>query len=349
MSNAVFAGNDGTLLNITLNVSSELAEGNYKIQLQNIELSDKSSIAHNTMEVASTVTVKIIVPGDTDGNGKVTVNDAVMTINHILGVENENFVAAAADLDGNGTITVNDVVIMINNYILGGNQQNSLDLSFMNYVTEDADYLYADDIEMTAGEEKEIEVFMNTSRTDIQGLQCDIYLPEGMEFVPEIDGEEIYYADKGDRAAKSHSVASSLQADGSVRVVETSTSGSKFKENEEAVFTFRIKAKDDITPGKKEIKLANMELSYGGEPINPEDRTILLTISGTTSVKGIGSDTLGNIIVNDAIEGETISVYSVNGILLNKVTANGTQTAIGIAEHGTYIVKVGKLTTKLSL
>ena len=78
--------------------------------------------------------------------------------------------------------------------------------------------------------------------------------------------------------------------------METSTSGSKFKENEEAVFTFRIKAKDNITPGTKEIKLANMELSYGGEPINPEDRTILLTISGATSAKGVGSDVLSDII-----------------------------------------------------
>ena len=57
----------------------------------------------------------------------------------------------------------------------------------------------------------------------------------------------------------------------------------------------------------------------------------------------------GDIIVSDAIEGETISVFSTNGILLNKVRANGTQTTIKVNEQGTYIVKVGNLTTKLRL
>ena len=294
LKGSAFTGNEGTILNVTLNVAATMTDGDYDIEIKNIELS--SGTAYNPADVKATLTVKTFTPGDTDGNGKVTVNDAVLAINHILGVENESFIAPAADLDGNGVITVNDVVIMINDYILGGNQQSSLDLSFMNNVTEDADYLYIEEQEdMSIGEEREIEVFMNTSRTDIQGLQCDIYLPDGMEFVPEEDGDDKYYADKGGRAAKSHSVATSLQADGSVRVVETSTSGSKFKNNDLAVFYFTVRATNDAKYGGK-IKIANMELSYGGStPINPDDKETAVAVkAGTVTLNQEGYATFSH-------------------------------------------------------
>ena len=291
MTNAIFSGNEGTVLNITLNVSPEMATGVYDIKMKYIELSDNTGTAYNNTEANATITIKNFVAGDTDGNGKISVNDAVMIINNILGEPNDGFVEMAADLDDNGIITVNDVVILINDYILGGSSLNSLNLNFTDEATEDDDYLYIENIEMSAGEEREVEVYMNTSRTDIQGLQCDIYLPEGVEFVYDEEDGEKHYAEPGGRAARSHNAASMLQADGALRVVETSTAGSRFKENDQAVFTFRIKANDDMTSGSKVIKLANVELSYGGAPINPEDRTSTLTILDATSISGVPCNT----------------------------------------------------------
>jgi len=288
MAGAAFKGNEGTIVNVTLSVASDMTVGNYEIKIKNIELSDGTP--YNPADIKATLTVKAYTPGDVDGTGTVSVNDAVCIINYILGSPIKGFIEAAADLDGNGVITVNDVVILINDYILGGNSQNSLDLAFLEDVTADDDYLFINDITMKAGETTEVEVYMNTSRTDIQGLQCDIYLPEGMEFVPEEDGDEKYYADKGGRAAKSHSVAAQLMADGSVRVVETSTSGAKFKDNDQAVFYFTVKAKEDMVAGNYEIKLANMELSYGGTPINPSDRTAKVVITDPSAINGINAE-----------------------------------------------------------
>ena len=291
MSGATFKGNEGTIVNVTLDVAPSMTDGDYDIEVKNIELSDGTP--YNPADIKATLTVKTYTPGDVDGTGTVSVNDAVCVINYILGSPAEDFIEPAADLDGNGVITVNDVVILINDYILGGNSQNSLDLAFLQDVTDDDDYLYIEEdnlSNMTVGEEREIEVFMNTSRTDIQGLQCDIYLPDGMEFVPEEDGDEKYYADKGGRAAKSHSVAAQLMADGSVRVVETSTSGAKFKDNDQAVFYFTVKAKEDMVAGNYEIKLANMELSYGGTPINPSDRTAKVVITDPLAINGVNAE-----------------------------------------------------------
>ena len=288
MSGATFKGNEGTIVNVTLDVAPSMADGDYDIEVKNIELSDGTP--YNPADIKATLTVKAYTPGDVDGTGTVSVNDAVCIINYILGSPIEGFIEAAADLDGNGVITVNDVVILINDYILGDNSQNSLDLAFLEDVTANDDYLFINDITMKAGETTEVEVFMNTNRNDIQGLQCDIYLPEGMEFVPEEDGDEKYYADKGGRAAKSHSVAAQLREDGSVRVVETSTSGAKFKDNDQAVFYFTVKAKENMVAGNYEIKLANMELSYGGTPINPSDRTAKVVITDPSAINGVNAE-----------------------------------------------------------
>ena len=317
MSGATFKGNEGTIVNVTLNVAPSMTDGDYDIEVKNIELSDGTP--YNPADIKATLTVKTYTPGDVDGTGTVSVNDAVCVINYILGSPAEDFIEPAADLDGNGVITVNDVVILINDYILGGNSQNSLDLAFLEDVTADDDYLYIEEdnlSNMTAGEEREIEVFMNTSRTDIQGLQCDIYLPDGMEFVPEEDGDEKYYADKGGRAAKSHSVASQLMADGSVRVVETSTSGAKFKANELAVFYFTVRATANTAYGQG-IRLCNMELSYGGAPINPEDRTFDVKVkAGTVSLNSEGYATFSH--ASDVeVEGAEVYTATRNGNIIS--------------------------------
>ena len=60
-------------------------------------------------------------------------------------------------------------------------------------------------------------------------------------------------------------------------------------------------------------------------------------------------DSNGDIIVSGASEGSIISVYSIDGKLLNKTTANSFQNTIRMNASGTYIVKVGTLTTKLTL
>ena len=63
----------------------------------------------------------------------------------------------------------------------------------------------------------------------------------------------------------------------------------------------------------------------------------------------VTTDDSGNIIINEAPYGETISVYSTNGILLRQVPADGGRTSINMNAHGIYIVKVGNMTAKLSL
>jgi hypothetical protein len=52
--------------------------------------------------------------GDVDGDGRITINDAVLTINATFGSDPSGFISEAADMDGDGRITINDAVLIIN-------------------------------------------------------------------------------------------------------------------------------------------------------------------------------------------------------------------------------------------
>lgn len=57
---------------------------------------------------------KSFIQGDVNNDGKIAVNDIVLTINAILGQTPEGFNASAADMNSDGKIQVNDVVMMVN-------------------------------------------------------------------------------------------------------------------------------------------------------------------------------------------------------------------------------------------
>ena len=54
------------------------------------------------------------VLGDANGDGKVTITDAVAVVNYILNTTQGTFNVAAADVDGNGSITITDAVGIVN-------------------------------------------------------------------------------------------------------------------------------------------------------------------------------------------------------------------------------------------
>ena len=120
LSKAIFSGTQGAVVNLTLDVDKGMTVGNYAISLTNIELTTSTTLAINPSDVTATLTVSNIKVGDADGNGKISITDAVAIVSHILGEDIDGFVAAAADVDGNGRITITDAVAVVD-MILNGN------------------------------------------------------------------------------------------------------------------------------------------------------------------------------------------------------------------------------------
>ena len=67
-----------------------------------------------TVNADARVVATFFKSGDANGDGYVTLADAVAVVNYILGNPSENFNASNADVDGNGSITITDAVSIVN-------------------------------------------------------------------------------------------------------------------------------------------------------------------------------------------------------------------------------------------
>jgi hypothetical protein len=106
-----FEGNDGEVARITLNISEELATGDYPVYLKNVVVSTPELAQYETASLKSTLTVRDFIPGDVNGDGQVNVVDFLSTANYILGNTPEVFIVKAAnvveDLNDDGTPKIN--------------------------------------------------------------------------------------------------------------------------------------------------------------------------------------------------------------------------------------------------
>lgn len=113
-SSSALTGSEGAIAYITLNVGEEMTTGEYSIGIKDVELTttDGASLHHKDMTSKLTLTEAIV--GDTNGDGRVTVSDAVGVVNHVLHRTPSVFITKAADVNGDGKITVSDAVSIVN-------------------------------------------------------------------------------------------------------------------------------------------------------------------------------------------------------------------------------------------
>ena len=113
-TSSALTGSEGAIAYVTLNVAESMATGVYTIGMKEVELTktDGTSLHHKDLSSKLTLTEAII--GDTNGDGKVTVTDAVGIVNHVLHRTPSVFITKAADVNGDGSITVSDAVKVVN-------------------------------------------------------------------------------------------------------------------------------------------------------------------------------------------------------------------------------------------
>lgn len=113
MSDENFSGNSGAVANLTLNVDDDEVPGLYRVQIRNIELTTENGDAVHPLDVNATLAIKDFTMGDTNGDGDISITDAVVTVSHILGNTTADFVSNAADVNEDGDITITDAVAII--------------------------------------------------------------------------------------------------------------------------------------------------------------------------------------------------------------------------------------------
>ena len=180
---------------------------------------------------------------------------------------------------------------------LGANAETTLDVNPVKQLAATAEgsatlTLSADDI--VAGQEFTLNVDLNNPDDAICGVQADIYLPEGLEFVlDEYDEPTV----EGGRSSKI-TTECALQGNGALRILCYSAKNYTYTGTEGAVATIAVKAADTFTTGDIAMKKIVLS-SYNNKKvaqIKPADFT--LPVGGADAINGINAETANAAMFN---------------------------------------------------
>ena len=116
MDNNAFSGSDGTVMTIRLNTDESIGNGSYQVKVTNTELTsvdDYGIFTIDSKDTSSTLTIQDPLPGDVNGDMKISVTDVSSIIGYILNDAPAIFLEKAADVNGDKKISVTDAVLVI--------------------------------------------------------------------------------------------------------------------------------------------------------------------------------------------------------------------------------------------
>lgn len=117
--------------------------------------------------------------------------------------------------------------------------------------------LYTDDFELSAGETKEIVLYLDNN-TEYTSFQVDIYLPKGISITQDVDG---YYNIFGSTRIRRHTVESQFHSEGNfTRIIGYTTNNAKISGTSGELLYIEIQA-DENFAGNHYLRLSNVRFA----------------------------------------------------------------------------------------
>lgn len=278
--------------------------------------------------------------GDSNGNGMITITDAVNTANYAVGHEVADFCFEAADVNGDNRITLADASGTVTEVLNQPAINAAMAVRKMSRSLDTADYdmLNVSDYIIESGKTSAVDVKLNNT-IDYVALQADIVAPEGMSIID---------VEIGERGEANHSLMQRRIDGQTTRIALFDINNMPFADNDEAVIRIIIKA-DNTDCG--DIVMNNIIAS------DANAREYVLTSTGGHNANLSGVEAIyvdGSIKIEAAAEGiniynadgKEVRVYSVDGMLLAKFIANGNIVNRNLST-GVYVVAVDNTTAKV--
>lgn len=154
----------------------------------------------------------------------------------------------------------------------------------------DDNIIYFNDTEIEGGKQYVLPLMMD-NKAEITALQFDVVMPEGVTLNKNSRGKYMVSfnaaADRTD--ATIHTLSSSLQTDGSIRVLCYSTVNDPILGNSGALMDFSVSVAEGIGAGEHQIQLKNIVVTDTKKnQYKPGDRVCKLTVKGNEPVVKIG-------------------------------------------------------------
>jgi len=315
---AAFSGNSGEVATIVINVSKDMADGDYPIVIKSIELSDKSGNNYSVSRVKSTVTVASYKLGDVNADGKVNVADITVIANNILNLPNNTFVEAAADLNGDGKVNVADITCLAN-LILYGNITGEAAGAKAMFATIPSITVSIPAMNIQRGHTVQLPVNISNKNADFSAFQFDVALPAGVEIV-----DASFCASR--KASEQMIFNYAKQESGTFRIMGANLDGSVFAGDAGNIVLLTLAANEAAESGAVEV--SEIVLAENGNSYTASKATGLLTVNEPTGID--------RILWNDG----TVTVCTINGVVIK---ANATEADIDQLPQGIYIINGQKI------
>ena len=340
---APFDGNDGALFNLIVKVPAMEAPSaidadatvDYTVELKNSRLTTSPDFTEiRCGSAVGTVTVWTYLPGDVNGDRKVTVTDVVLTASYILGNDPDPFILPAADMNGDGEITVTDVVLIADLVL----HPDHVILKRAPMVGQNDDVMSADDIRLSAGETRTVTIALD-NEMDYTAFQLNVHLPDGLT------ASNYRITDR----AGSHSFDANTLSDGTERVICYSPMLATISGNKGALLTFDVTATGQIDDS--DIVIDGIEMvSTACQTIRFDSFNIRVLAEGMSSVNDIKDDLRifadGRDIIVETPVSQQVVISDVAGHAYSVDVPQG-RTIIPAKTTGVMIVTAGDKTAKL--
>ena len=315
---AAFSGNSGEVATIVINVSENMADGDYPIVIKSIELSDKSGNNYSVSRVKSTVTVASYQLGDVNADGKVNVADITVIANNILNLPNTTFIEAAADLNVDGKVNVADITCLAN-LILYGNITGEAAGAKAMFAESPEIMVSIPAVNIQRGNTVQLPVNICNRNTDFSAFQFDVALPTGVEIV---DASVCASRKPSEQLLFNYA----KQEDGTFRIMGANLNGRAFARNDGDVVLLTLAATETAESGAVEV--GEIVLAENGNSYTASKAFGQLTVNEPTGIDSI----LGN-------DGSA-TVFTINGVVIK---TNATAADIKQLPQGIYIINGQKV------
>lgn len=319
--NYTFAGNDGEVALVTLNISDDIEEGDYPIVLKNIVISDAAANSYEVDYVKSTLTISSYTLGDANNDSKVNVSDFSAIAGYIMGVPPLTFVEKAADVNTDGKINVSDLT-GVATIILYGSLNQPLNIKSRENIIGVPVFLNVNNYSVNAGDEFVVDINIDGDYA-FSGYQLDMMLPKGIS-VKTIDGMPCTaLSHERTDAHDTDFFTSGLMEDCKLRILAASTHGNCFEGNNGSVAHITLVANEDARNGDYTIKIDNAIIANKGKGKVLDATEFMVSVNDVTGIQNMAADNVSSGIIYDltgkiikksaSLKGLNKGVYIING------------------------------------
>ena len=338
MDGSSLSGNEGAIMNVPLNVDSDMKTGDYPVNIENVQMTTLSFETLAPSDATSDMAIRNYALGDINDDGYIDVADLTAAVKFILGNASSNLLFKAADVDESGIVEINDYSAVVNMVLAqeDGPQFMGTKRLYTN-INQSLCTFTSDTTFVKHNGEGEALISLLEDSNIYTGLQFDLSLPEGLDFA----------SDGVSAISKKHDVILTKKSNGDYRVVCTSDNNSVLC-GDSTILRLRLKNVGAMT-GIHEMTMYNVVLSDTNAVRHEAEAQVLHIMVGdeVTGLPEIEGDLdisveQGTLTLKAHCR-QTVTIVTMSGLVIDTFEMNDGETKTLKIGTGIFVVNDKKI------